>query len=88
MKTTCFPSGLKLGDVVSNPVRPANGLGTESSHAELEGDRDLELAAADEAIFEHLAECLVRELARRANRVDLAGFLDRAQPLDGPGQGN
>src|ERR1700737_4904677 len=31
MNTTCFPSGLKLGDVVSKPVRPTNGFGTESS---------------------------------------------------------
>jgi len=31
MNTTCLPSGLKLGDVVSNPVRPTNGTATESS---------------------------------------------------------
>ena len=35
MNTICFPSGLKLGDVVSNPVRPTNGFGTESSPAAL-----------------------------------------------------
>ena len=27
MNTSCLPSGLKLGDVVSNPVRPTNGFG-------------------------------------------------------------
>ncbi len=35
MNTICFPSGLKLGDVVSNPVRPTNGLTRESSPAAL-----------------------------------------------------
>ena len=62
--------------------RERRRLGTHAAHRELEIDGDVALGAPRQSPLEHLFEGPVGELRRRANAVELLGFLDRAQLLD------
>ncbi len=56
--------------------------GAEAAHAQLQLDRHVALAAADDAGFERFPQRLVGQPAGGADAVDLTGVLDRAQSLD------
>src|SRR5207245_1159735 len=68
--------------------RDARRVGPEPAHAQLDLERDIALASPDECAVEHRPHCLIGELARSAQALDLAGVLDRAQLLDRRGAGH
>jgi hypothetical protein len=65
----------------SHDRREAWGLRAEPAHPQLQLDRDVALAAPNEAVFQHASQRLVGELAGSTDVGDLARFLDRPQPL-------
>ena len=54
----------------------------EAAHAQLQLDRHLALGAPDEPVFEHLRSASSASSRGGADAGQLAGVLDRAQPLD------
>ena len=68
--------------------RKAGPCGTAPAHRHLQLERHLALRSAGQAGLQHGPQRLVGELARSADARDLAGVLDRTQPLQGLGAGH